>query len=80
LKNGEKLPDGVFGYEYNDGEVSKSEFYTIYEADLSEAEIEEYLTCKQLSMINTIKKCVLFFTILAAIGIVACLFMLLSLS
>ena len=78
LKNGGILPDGVFAYEYDSGEVSTTEFYTVYEADLTEAETQEYLTYKQLSLIKTIKNCVLFFTILTIIGVVAYLLTLLS--
>ena len=71
LKDGGTLPDGVFAYVYDTGETSTSEFYTIYETDLSESEIREYLTYKQLSLIKTIKNCVLFFTVLTIIGMVA---------
>ena len=70
LKSGGTLPDGVFAYTYG-GEESTSEFYTVYEADLTEAEIQEYLTYKQLSMIKTIKNCVLFFTVLTILGMIA---------
>ena len=70
LKDGGTLPEGVFAYDYDLGETSPSEFYTIYETDLSESEIREYLTYKQLSLIRTIKNFVLFFTILTIIGIV----------
>ena len=71
LKNGGTLPEGIFAYVYDTGETSTSEFYTIYETDLSESEIREYLTYKQLSLIKTIKNCVLFFTVLTTIGMVA---------
>lgn len=71
LKNGGTLPEGIFAYVYDTGETSTSEFYTIYETDLSESEIREYLTYKQLSLIKTIKNCVLFFTVLTIIGMVA---------
>ena len=71
LKNGGTLPEGIFAYVYDTGETSTSEFYTIYETDLSESEIREYLTYKQLSLIKTIKNCILFFTVLTIIGMVA---------
>ena len=71
LKDGRMLPEGVFAYIYDSGETSTSEFYTIYETDLSESEIREYLTYKQLSLIKTIKNCILFFTVLTIIGMVA---------
>lgn len=71
LKKGGTLPEGVFAYVYDNGEISTTAFYTVYEADLNEAEIQEYLTYKQLSLIKTIKNCVLFFTVLTVIGMVA---------
>jgi len=78
LKQGGSLPEGVFAYVYDSGETSTTEFYTVYEADLSEAEIREYLTYKQLSLIKTIKNCILFFTILTIIGMVAYFFILMN--
>ena len=78
LKDGGVLPDGVFAYEDLDGEPSKTEFYTIYEPDLTDAEIAEYLSCKQVEMIRTIKNCVVFFTVLTIIGMVAFFLILLN--
>ena len=72
LKAGGTLPKGVYAYVYDSGETSATEFYTIYETDLTESEIREYLTYKQLSLIKTIKNCVLFFTVLTIIGMAAC--------
>ena len=78
LKNGGELPDGIYAYTYDSGEVSTTDFYTIYESDLSEAEIREYLTYKQLSFMKTIKNCVLFFTILAIVSMVISFIVLMS--
>ncbi len=64
LENGRKLPEGVYPYDYG------TEFYTIYEPDLTESEIREYLTYKQLSLIRTIKNCAVFFTVLTIIGMI----------
>lgn len=55
LKEGKTLPKDVFSYTYQTGETSTTDFYTVYEADLSEAEIAEYLTYKKLSLLRTIK-------------------------
>ncbi len=71
LKDGGTLPEGVYAYVYDSGETSTTEFYTIYETDLTESEIREYLTYKQLSLIRTIKNCVMFFTVLTIIGMIA---------
>ena len=78
LKNGGVLPEGVFAYVYDSGETSTTEFYTVYETDLTEAEIQEYLTYKQLSLIRTIKNCVVFFTALTIIGMIAYFFILMN--
>ena len=71
LKDGGTLPEGVYAYVYDSNETSATEFYTIYETDLTESEIREYLTYKQLSHIKTIKNCVLFFTVLTIISMIA---------
>lgn len=75
LKNGESLPDGVFAYVYDNGEVSTTDFYTVYEPKLTDEEIKEYLMYKQISMIKTIKNCVLFFVILTIISMVIYFFL-----
>lgn len=71
LEVGGTLPEGVYAYVYTNGEISTTEFYTIYEPDLTEAEKREYLMYKQLSYIKTIKNCVVFFTALTIIGMIA---------
>ncbi|MGM9669118.1 MAG: hypothetical protein ACI3VZ_05120 [Faecousia sp.] len=78
IKNGGVLPEGVFAYVYDYGETSTTDFYTVKGTDLTESEIAEYLTFKKLSMIRTIKNCVLFFTVLTIIGMVACFFIMLN--
>ena len=70
VENGEELPKDVYCYVFDDGTPSTTEFYTVYEADLTEAEIAEYLAYKQLDLIRTIKNCAVFFTVLAIIGLV----------
>ena len=78
LKDGGILPAGVFAYDYANGETSTTEFYTVNEADLTDAEIIEYLTYKKLKFIRTIKNCVMFFTVLTIIGIVAYFILMIS--
>ena len=80
LNEGGSLPEGVYAYVWENGETSTTNFYTIYEPDLTESEIREYLTYKKLSLIKTIKNCVLFFTVLTIIGMVAYLLIMLSIS
>lgn len=69
IKNGEKLPDGVYTEIDADGEISTNSFYTMVDTDLTDDEIKEYIALKQLKLIKTIKNCVLFFTILTLIGL-----------
>lgn len=71
LKETGTLPDGVYAYVYDTDETSTTQFYRIYETDLSDAEIQEYLTYKKLSLIKTIKNCAMFFTILTIISMIA---------
>ena len=71
LSEGGVLPEGVFAYVCETGEVSTTDFYTLYEPDLSDAEIAEYLTYKKLGFLKTIKNCVVFFTVLTIVVIIA---------
>ena len=64
------LPAGVYAYVYDTGDVSTTEFYTIYKPDLTDAELMEYLTYRKLDFIRTIKNCVVFFTVLTIIGMI----------
>ena len=74
LKDGEVLPEGVFAYGYETGDASTTEFYTVYEADLTEAEIVEYLTYKKLSILRTIQNCILVLTVSSIIYMVVSIF------
>ena len=74
LKDGGVLPEGVFAYGYETGDASTTEFYTVYEADLTEAEIVEYLTYKKLSMLRTIQNCILVLTVSSIIYMVINIF------
>ena len=74
LKDGGVLPEGVFAYGYETGDASATEFYTVYEADLTEAEIVEYLTYKKLSILRTIQNCILVLTVSSIIYMVVSIF------
>ena len=76
LKKGGPLPEGVFPYIFE--ESPTNEFYTIDKNNLTESEKQEYLRYNQLTFLKTIKNCVLFFTILAVISLVICLFAFIS--
>lgn len=73
LKEGGELPEDVhvrICYDV-DGEEMGKEYYRIYTPDLTEQEMQEYLTLKRLSLLKTIKNCAVFFTVLAIIGLSA---------
>ena len=65
LKNGGKLPDGVFESDDDPGY-----FYTIYKADLSHNELEEYLSYKKIRLLKSIKDCAVFFVVLTVIALI----------
>ena len=73
VKAGKPLPKDIYPFGYDSDTPSDSEFYKLYVSDLSDAELAEYLTYKKLSMLKTIKNCLLFFTILTIIGIISAL-------
>ena len=77
LKNGGVLPAGVSRYENADGQKT-DEFYTIDASDLTETEIQEYLTYQKLKYIKTIKNCAVFFTALTIVGLVCSLLLMLN--
>ena len=77
LNEGGTLPEGVYAYLLNNGERS-CEFYTVYETDMDESEIKEYLSYKQLKYIKTIKNCVLLLSVLTVIFLFMYLLVLLS--
>ena len=74
LKEGGVLPEGVFAYSQGTDDVSTTEFYTVYETDLTDSEIAEYLTYRKLSMLRTIQNCILVLTISSIIYMVISIF------
>lgn len=78
VEAGGTLPEDIHPYIYDDDVVSKTEFYTLYEPDLTEKETQEYLTYRKLEFLRTIKNCVLFFTVLTIIGLTAYLLLLMG--
>ena len=68
-KHGQPLPENIFQYD-NYGSDDLADFYTVYTPELTDAEIAEYLTYKKLSLLRTIKNCLVFFVALAVISLV----------
>ena len=72
LKKGEQLPDGI--EQRIDGSGFKTDtFYSLKDTGLSDTEKQEYIMYKQLQNIKTIKGCVVFFTVLTVISLIATL-------
>jgi hypothetical protein len=65
IKNGEELPLGVFEDE--------GQLFVRQEMDLTDVEMIKYCALKMLKATNTIKNCVIFFTVLAVLSLVAAL-------
>ena len=74
LKEGGVLPEGVFAYSQGTDDVSTTECDTVYETDLTDSEIAEYLTYRKLSMLRTIQNCILVLTISSIIYMVISIF------
>ena len=71
-KLNKKLPDGVFEYKDESGELVG--FYRICEQDLSEQEKSEYLLLKQLETLKATKNGVVFIAALLAVLLILSFF------
>ena len=69
LSQGMSLPNGVLRRN-PDSSDEFAMFYTVKESKLSKDELSEYIQYKQLHTLITIKKCVVFFTVLTIISLV----------
>lgn len=65
LKSGGMLPKGVFQHPNKN-----SEFFVLCGDDFTESERIEFIMYKQLRTLYTIKNCLVFFTVMAIIGMV----------
>ena len=72
VKTGQPLPEGVLQHKPDMGGGFDG-FYRLYTSDLSNDEIAEYLTYKQLDVLKTIKGYLTFFVTLTIIGIIGIL-------
>ena len=66
-----ELPNGI----YHEAVIAKGgervdRFYRLVDENLSDEEWKEYIALKQYMDIHTIKKCVVFFTVLAIISLI----------
>lgn len=69
IKNNQPLPEGIYYESAAAGNQFNGRFYRISKPQISEEDLKLYFSLKQLSGINTIKKCILFFTILTIISL-----------
>ena len=65
-KSGNPLPSNVIQSREN-----PNKFYTVKDSGLTEDERRLYIELKKLEYIKTIKNCVLYFTVIAVIGLIA---------
>ena len=69
LKCGKRLPEDV--YQDSDWRnTNGSKFYRIARSDVSQADIMEYFTYQKLDVLETIRNCAVFFTVLTIIAII----------
>ena len=68
VNEGMPLPHGVYRYTTED-DVPLDEFYAVYDPQLTEKEQQEYLSLLQTQELQTIRKCVVFFTVLTIVGL-----------
>ena len=67
INEGGALPEGVYRDVDLDG-IELETFYTVYDPQLTEKEQQEYIALMQYEELKTIRKCVVFFTVLASIA------------
>ena len=68
-RDNKPLPNGVLTRHRN-GSIDALEFYRLQETSLAKEELFEYIQYKQLRTLITIKKCVVFFTVLTIISLI----------
>ncbi len=77
LDDGMDLPQGVFRYRNSDGKNSETEFYTVYDPDLTEREMNEFLKMRQMQILKSIKGTIaLFGSTISVLLLVILIFML----
>ena len=77
LDDGMDLPQGVYRYRNGDGKNSENEFYTVYEPDLTEREMNEFLKMRQMQILKSIKGAItLFGSVISVLLLVIFIFML----
>lgn len=75
VKRGEKLPNNIFAYDFIE-DINYYKFVIYNEDSSSIDQIDDYLKYKKLCDLQTIKKCMVYFTTLSVICLVGFLFLL----
>lgn len=73
LKLTGSLPAGVYQYRDAYSNEPVDQFYTVRQSSLTDAEKQAYIACCNFKNVYTIKKCVVFFTVLTVIQLIAAL-------
>lgn len=70
MAEGRTLPENIIvSKDYGMGNEVTYHFYTTKNLELSNEELSEYIMLKQLKNIQTIKNCVVFFTVLSVVSL-----------
>lgn len=78
LNNGLPLSENIYKYANQFDENGSAIFYKLGKMELNETERLEYVLLMQHKLLKTIKNCLLFFTVLTIISIIAGLIIALS--
>ena len=71
MKNsGESLPHNVRQYKDTQNDQYVDKYYYLKDSKLSDVEKQEYLKYIELDRLNTIKNCLIFFTVLTIISLI----------
>ena len=70
MRNKENLPENIVCFNTDD---DCDEFIKLIPLDISHEDLQDYCALRQTRDIRTIKKCVIFFTVLAIIGLLGAL-------
>ena len=77
LKNKEELPFDIARREEGNG-TKPDKFFRVVPLEITSEEIQEYCTLRNMKNIKTIKNCVVFFTVITVISLVATIFLFLT--
>ncbi len=79
LRENKPLPQGVFWINKDDNvSVDQAVFAKYENLDVNKDELVEFLLCKCFGVLNTIKNCVVFFTVLVVLELIGGLILLFS--